>query len=77
MRQLALVRMAILYIRARQAIRKLPDSVRHDVGQAIWELQRGMTLTMPLSKPMGAVAPGVEELDASGAYRVFYYLRDA
>jgi phage-related protein len=42
--------------------------------------QRGIKLTMPLSRPMPTVAPGVEELrirDATGAYRVFYYLRDS
>lgn len=42
------------------------------------ELQKGFLLSMPLSKPMRAVAPGVSELrlrDVSGTYRAFYYLR--
>lgn len=33
---------------------------------------------MPLSRPMPAIAPGVEELrikDRAGAYRVFYFTR--
>lgn len=33
---------------------------------------------MPLSRPMPAIAPGVEELrmkDRSGAYRVFHFAR--
>jgi phage-related protein len=50
------------------------------VGHAIWELQRGMKLAMPLSRPMPAVAAGVEELrirDSAGAFRVFYFVRDA
>jgi phage-related protein len=71
-------RPAILHVRAREAIREFPDSVRMSIGHAIWELQRGIRLAMPLSRPMTAVAPGVEELrirDAGGAYRVFYYLR--
>jgi phage-related protein len=49
------------------------------IGHAIWELQRGFGLTMPLSRPMAAIGPGVHELrvrDVSGAYRVFYYVRD-
>jgi phage-related protein len=50
------------------------------VGQAIWDLQRGVTLSMLLSKPMSSVAPGVEELrirDGAGIYRVFYYARSS
>jgi phage-related protein len=80
MRQCRVLRPAILHIRAREAIREFPDAARLSVGHAIWELQRGMRLGMPLSRPMNAVAPGVEEIrirDANGAYRVFYYLRNA
>jgi phage-related protein len=80
MRQFRWLKPAILHLRARQAIREFSDSVRMSVGHAIWELQRGIKLTMPLSRPMPTVAPGVEELrirDATGAYRVFYYLRDS
>lgn len=42
------------------------------------ELQKGLVLSMPLSRPMKGVAAGVSELrirDSSGAYRVFYYHR--
>jgi phage-related protein len=73
------LRPAIFHLRARETIREFPESARANVGQAIWDLQRGVKLAMPTSKPMGSVAPGVEELrirDATGAYRVFYYLRD-
>jgi phage-related protein len=48
------------------------------MGKAIFELQKGARLTMPLSRPMPSVAPGVEELrvkDRSGAYRAFYFTR--
>jgi phage-related protein len=50
--------------------------VRREFGKAIFDLQRGEPLSMPLSRPMSSVASGVEELrvkDRSGAYRVFYY----
>ena len=45
------------------------------LGKAIFDLQKGETLSMPLSRPMPSVAEGVEELrvrDRTGAYRVFY-----
>lgn len=41
-------------------------------------MQKGEKLSMPLSRSMGSVAAGVEELrirDRSGAYRVFYYTK--
>jgi len=63
---------------ARKAIRNFPDEVRRALGQAIFELQEGKTIGMPLSRPMSIVAPGVSELrvkDASGVYRVFYFVR--
>ena len=46
------------------------------MGKAIWELQQGIAVTMPLSKAISSVAAGVEEIrvkDASGAYRAFYF----
>jgi phage-related protein len=70
---------AIFHVRAREAIRGFSEAARMSAGHAIWELQRGIRLTMPLSRPMPAVAPGVEELrirDAAGAFRVFYFCRD-
>ncbi len=54
--------------------------VRRELGKAIFDLQKGHKLTMPLSKPIASVGKGVEELrvkDASGAYRVFYFARTA
>jgi phage-related protein len=52
--------------------------VRRELGKAIFDLQKGEKISMPLSRPMPSVAAGVEELrvkDRSGAYRVFYYLK--
>jgi phage-related protein len=65
------MRPAVFHVRARQAIRSFPETARLNIGHAIWELQRGMKLTMPLSRPMPAVAPGVQELrirDDGGAF---------
>lgn len=69
---------AIFHARARKAIQLFPDAVRSAMGQSIWDLQRGIKLSMPLSRPMASVTPGAEELrirDASGIYRAFYYAR--
>ena len=51
---------------------------RREFGKAIFDLQKGHKLSMPLARAMPAVAPGVEELrikDRSGAFRVFYFAR--
>jgi phage-related protein len=50
--------------------------VRRKVGKAIFDLQSGEALVMPLSRPMPSVGGGVSEVrirDRSGIYRVFYY----
>ena len=50
--------------------------MRRGFGKAIFDLQKGQKLSMPLSRTMASVDVGVEELrikDRSGAYRVFYY----
>lgn len=60
----------------RDAIRDFPEDIRREFGKAIFDLQKGEKLSMPLSRPMPSVGSGVEELrvrDRSGAYRVFYY----
>ena len=67
---------AIFHPKARQDILAFPDEVRRELGKAIFDLQKGNNLGMPLSRPMPDVAIGVEELrvrDASGIYRTFYY----
>ncbi len=69
---------AIFHPAARDAIRLFPKGVRRELGKAIFDLQKGAVLSMPLSRPMKSVAPGVEELrirDQTGIYRVFYYAR--
>ncbi len=74
------IRPAIFHSAARAAIRAFPGDVKQSLGKAIWELQKGVKLGMPLSKPMPSVASGVEELrvkDASGACRAFCYCRSA
>ena len=72
------MKLAAFHPKARDAIRDFPEEVRRELGKAIFDLQKGEKLSMPLSRPMPSVASGVEELrvrDRSGAYRVFYYTR--
>ena len=67
---------AVFHPKARDAIREFPEDVRRGLGKAIFDLQKGEKLSMPLSRTMASVAAGVEELrvkDRYGIYRVFYY----
>ncbi len=64
--------------KARAAIQEFSEEVRRELGKAIFDLQKGSKLGMPLSRVMSSVAAGVEELrvkDRNGAYRVFYLAR--
>ncbi len=69
---------AIFHPAARAAIRSFPEDVRQELGKAIYDLQKGAVLAMPLSRPMPAIEPGAAELRIrvrSGIYRAFYYTR--
>ena len=39
-----------------------PDEVREDLADALARLERGQTLSMPLSRPMPSIGKGVHEL---------------
>jgi len=72
------VKQAHFHPKARAAIQEFPGEIKRELGKAIFDLQKGEKLSMPLSRPMPSVAPGVEELrvkDSTGAYRVFYFTR--
>lgn len=59
----------------REIIREFPREVRDQLGRALFLLQMGEQIGLPLSRPMPTVAPGVSEIrlhDADGQYRVFY-----
>jgi len=53
---------ALIHPKARAVLRSFPEEVRLEIGKAIFDLQKGSTLSMPLSRPMHSVAAGVEEL---------------
>lgn len=63
---------------ARDALQAFPEEVRRAFGKAIYDLQLGHTLSMPLSRPMPSLGNGAAELrvrDAAGIYRAFYVVR--
>jgi phage-related protein len=69
---------ALFHPAAREALRAFPGDVRRVFGKAVFDLQLGFALSMPLSRPIPAVGSGVSEIrlhDASGAYRAFYVVR--
>jgi phage-related protein len=66
------------HARALEFIRAQTTSIRRQIGEALRDLQKGVHLGMPLSRPMTIVAPGVYELRVraeGGIVRVFYCLR--
>ena len=72
------MKVAAFHPKARDTIRSFPTDVRQELGKAIFDLQAGATLTMPVSRSMSSVAVGVHELrikDRAGIYRVFYYTK--
>jgi phage-related protein len=74
------VKVARFHPAGRDALRSFPEDVRRAFGKAIYDLQAGHTLSMPLSRPMPALGNGAAELrvrDASGIYRTFYVVRIA
>ncbi|SRR5258705_13730657 len=71
------MRLVLIHPRAQQVIRGFSKPVRVELGSALVKLQLGMTLGLPVSRPMPDIFAGAHELrlrDATGIQRVFYYL---
>lgn len=61
----------------RKELRDFPETVREDLADALARLEAGLSLSMPLSRPMPSIGPKVHELrfrDRSGIYRVIYFI---
>lgn len=61
-------------------IRELSPEIRQKLGESLRDLQKGLSIGMPKSRPMPSVAPGAAELrvkDASTTARVFYLTKVA
>ncbi len=72
--------MVVVLESCKREIQRMPRPVLEDLADALTRLDEGHTLSMPLSRPMSAIGPGVHELrlkDRSGAYRTVYALRTA
>jgi len=70
----------IFHKRAKEIIKEFSKTVRIDIGELLFDLQRGENIGMPDARPMPTIATGAYELrvkDADGIYRVFYYLKSA
>jgi phage-related protein len=68
------------HAKALEFIRVQATSIRRYIGEALRDLQKGVNLGMPLSRPMPIIAPGVHELRVKGdgaTVRIFYYVRKA
>ena len=65
---------------ALETLRAFPEDVRRAFGKAIYDLQAGHALTMPLSRSMPTLGAGAAELrirDGAGIYRAFYVVKMA
>jgi phage-related protein len=61
--------------RVLEFIRVQAVPIRRQIGEALRDLQKGISPGMPLSRPMSVIAPGVRELrvrDETTTVRVFY-----
>lgn len=59
-------------------IRDQSAAIKQDIGEALRDVQKGISLGLPLSRPMPDVAPGSHELrvkDKTTAVRVFYFVK--
>ena len=68
----------IFHPKALEYLRDEDPVIRREIGEALRDLQKGLRLGMPLSRPMQVVAPGVHELRVRGpstTVRVFYYVK--
>jgi phage-related protein len=68
----------LFHSKVRSIIKAFPDDIKYKIGKALFFLQRGETLQMPLSKAMPSVGKGVSELrikGTDGIYRVFYLVK--
>ena len=76
---LSLIMKTILFHRdVAKQIEKLSLKLRIQVVESLDLLATGLSIGMPLSRPIPDIAHGVHELrvkDQSGQYRVFYYTK--
>lgn len=72
------VRPVRFHPKALRLIRDQTPEIRMKLGEALRELQLGLSLKMPVSRAMPSVATGTHELrisDSTSSIRVFYWVR--
>ena len=70
------MRPVVFHPKAREAIWAFPRDIRDRLGKALFLLQMGEQLGMPLSRRMSVVGPGVAELrlhGEDGQFRALYF----
>lgn len=73
-----LVKSIKFHPRALEFIRGQEAKIKQEIGEALRDVQKGISLGMPLSRPMPDVASGAHELRIKGetiAVRVFYFVK--
>ena len=74
------MKLVLFHPKAREAVRSFPDEIRDQLGRALYRLQIGESLGLPLSRPMPSVGTGISELrlrGEDGIYRAFYLVRNS
>jgi len=74
------VKAAEFHPAALSEIKSYSKEIKSKLGDLILDLQLGESISMPDSRPMPSVGPGVSELrvkDSQNQYRAFYYLKVA
>ena len=64
--------------RALEFIRGQSAEIKREIGEALRDIQKGISLGMPLSRPMPDISSGAHELRIKGnaiAVRVFYFVK--
>ncbi|MBH0188323.1 MAG: type II toxin-antitoxin system RelE/ParE family toxin [Nitrospira sp.] len=59
-------------------IREQPPAIKQEIGEALRDVQKGISLGLPLSRPMPVVASGAHELrvrNTTTSVRVFYFVK--
>jgi phage-related protein len=58
-------------------IRGQSPAIKREIGEALRDVQKGIRLGLPLSRPMPGIASGAHELrvrDSTATVRVFYFV---
>jgi len=66
--------------KALEFIREQSTAIKQEIGEALRDVQKGISPGMPLSRPMPDVGSGVHELrvkDERTAVRIFYFVKMA